>query len=90
MPCIALPTIDFSPPGLSILLPDIAITLPTLGLSLCCDISITIPPLPSIILPLGAIPGLAVLLQPILQLIQTVIKTLNMILSQIAMECPLE
>ncbi len=90
MPCIALPTIDFSPPGLSILLPTLSFTPPTLGLSLCCNISIMTPPLPPIILPLGAIPGLAILLQPILQLIQTVIKTLNMILSQIAMECPLE
>lgn len=90
MPCINLPTIDFSPPGLSLLLPDIVIPIPTPGLSLCCDISITRPPIPPIILPLGPIPGIAVILQPLIAAIQLIIKTLNLILSQIPTACPLE
>jgi len=88
MPCIALPEIDLSPPGLDLLLPELELPIPTFGLSLCCTIAL--PPLPSIIIPFGAISGLAVILQPLITLIQTVIKTLNAILSQIQMSCPLE
>ncbi len=88
MPCIALPAIDFSPPGLDILLPDLVLPIPTIGLSLCCTIAL--PPLPPIIIPFGTIPGIAVILQPLIAVIQTAIKTLNIILSQIQMSCPLE
>ncbi len=88
MPCFKLPEIDFSPPGLDFFLPDLVLPIPTFGLSLCCTIAL--PPIPALILPIGAIPGIGLILQPLIVAMQLLIKALNLILSQIQMSCPLE
>lgn len=90
MSCIAVPKIPY-PPGISLLLglTDISIPVPTLGIKLCCNFST--PPIPGfpILLPLGAVPGIAVALKGIMPALMTYIDTVNATLDVLSFDCPL-
>jgi hypothetical protein len=88
MPCLSAPSISL-PAGLSLLLPSLpTITLPGVPSLLCCTLPAV--PTPTIVLPLGLIPGIAVILQPVLAVIMAVIDLLNSLLDLIQVSCPLE
>lgn len=89
MACIAAPKLP-PPPGLDLLLPDLALdpSLPTV--ELCCRFEP--PPIPGspFIIPLSEIPGVGVILAPVMATIMEAIDTLNAMLDELQFECPLE
>lgn len=90
MPCLAAPKIP-PPPGLSLLLPDLVLTPPTLGITFCCTLEL--PPIPGtpFIIPLGLIaPAIALILQPVIGAVMAAIDQLNALLDQLQFSCPLE
>lgn len=91
MPCLAAPKIP-APPGLDLLLPALPTIpqIPTIGLNLCCDLpelEINVPGLP---ISLGTIPGIAVILQPVMAVVMAAIDLINTYLDQVQIDCPLE
>lgn len=90
MPCVAAPTLPL-PPGLDALLPVLVLSPPPApGLNFCCTFEV--PPIPGtpIILPLGSVPGMAVILQPVLTVIMAIIDLLNALLDELQFSCPLD
>lgn len=90
MACLSAPAIPY-PPGLSLLLPDLVLSPPSLEVDLCCHFET--PPIPGfpIILPLGAILGpLSATVDAIMAVIATVIDLLNALLDELQFSCPLE
>ncbi len=90
MSCISAPTLP-TPPGLSLLLPDLVLSPPSLDVTLCCHFEL--PPIPGfpIILPLGAILApLGAAVDAIMAVIATVIDLLNSLLDLLQFSCPLE
>lgn len=88
MSCLKLPTV--ASPDLSLLLPELDIVIPDphVGLSLCCEFSLTIPiPIPPIHI---TIPGIAVVLIAINLAVQQAVDQLNDLLDQVQIDCPLE
>ncbi len=87
MPCLKLP--QLTPPDLSILLPALDITIPNphIGLSLCCELSLTIP---LNIPPISLIPGVTIVLAPVTSVIMEAVDELNALLDSIQVDCPLE
>jgi hypothetical protein len=91
MPCIAAPKVPY-PPGLSLLLPTIAIPSPSLGIKLCCTFKTPAIPGFPIILPLGQIlpSGAAQAIQAVQAVIVQAVDQLNALLDQLTFDCPLE
>lgn len=90
MACLAAPTIPY-PPLLSLFLPTLTLSPPSLSVDLCCQFET--PPIPGfpIILPLGAILGpLSATVDAIVALIKTIIDLVNSLLDQLQFSCPLE
>lgn len=92
MPCLAAPKIPSLDAAISILLPDLSFSPPTLGVEFCC--AVETPPIPGfpIILPIGSlpIPGVALIVSTAMTIINTAIDQLNELLDQLQVECPLE
>lgn len=88
MPCIELPAI--TAPDLSLLLPDLGITTPDphVGVSLCCELSS--PPIPTVTVSVGTIPGIATILAGANSLISETVDELNGLLDSIQVTCPLQ
>ena len=88
MPCI--PALTLSPPDLSVYLPSLSFSTPTitLGVTLCCQIEL--PPLPTITVALGTVVGVAATLAPLFAAIMGAIDTINGLLDQLQVSCPLE
>ena len=90
MACLAAPKLPL-PPGLSLLLPTLSLSPPSLAVDLCCHFET--PPIPGfpIILPLGAILGpLSATVDAILAVISAAVALLNALLDQLQFSCPLE
>jgi hypothetical protein len=91
MPCLKAPRIPTPDLAISILLPDLGFSPPDLTASFCCTVET--PPIPGfpIVLPLGAIPGIAVILGPLTTAIMTAIDELNSLLDEIPpLDCPFD
>ncbi len=88
MPCVAAPSVPL--PDLSLLLPELDLSPPTLGITFCCKFET--PPVPGtpIILSIGLLPGIAVVLQPVMAVIMIAIDLLNALLDELQFACPLE
>lgn len=90
MACLAAPTIPY-PPLLSLFLPTLSLSPPSLAVDLCCHFET--PPIPGfpILLPLGAILGpLSATVDAIMALIDALIDLINSLLDSLAFSCPLE
>ncbi len=96
MSCIEVPHIGIPDiPGLSLLLGDISIPGPDLGINFCCKFDLPIPGFP-IILPLGTLlntlaanPGQSAVVEAILTTLDQIVSTINTLLDQLPFECPL-
>ncbi len=91
MACLSAPKIP-PPPGLSLLLPPLALAIPSFTLNLCCTFETPQPPGFPIILPLGLLipAGAAVLIQAAMAAIMAAIDKLNSLLDELQFSCPLE
>lgn len=92
MPCLEGPKLPSVDVAISILLPTLSFSPPTLAVDFCC--AVETPPIPGfpIILPIGSlpIPGVALIVSTAMTIINTAIDELNALLDQIQVECPLE
>ncbi len=86
MACIKAPTV--TPPDLSVLLPDLAVDIhpPHAGLSVCCELSVTIP---VSISGIASIPGVAAILAPVNAVILAAVDEINELLDSLQVDCPL-
>lgn len=94
MSCINPPHLDIGDiPGLSLLLGNIVITLPGVGLNLCCNFDLLPPP---IIIPLGAIiealvvtPADCTAIDDLLNTLHVIVEAINTLLDELSFDCPL-
>lgn len=89
MSCVSAPQLGI-PSGLDFFLPTLSLSAALPGANLCCNFEP--PPIPGspFILPLGLIPGIAVVLQPLMAVIMPIIDLLNALLDELQFSCPLE
>jgi hypothetical protein len=93
MPCIEASIPQIPIPAFALFLPTLSITIPAVGLNLCCNFQLPFLPLGPLEIPLGAI--LALLgpsLDTVLALIKTAIDTVNSYLDMLrfSFSCPLD
>ncbi len=89
MPCLQAPEIPY-PPGLDLILPAFTpvLSIPPIGIALCCTLSIPLPPIPPI--PFYLIPGISLTLQPVMTVIGETIDQVNEFLDTLKFDCPLD
>lgn len=89
MPCLQAPEIPY-PPGLDLILPafSIDISIPPIGIALCCTLSI--PPIPLPLIPFNLIPGISLTLIPVMTVISETIDQVNAFLDTLKFDCPLD
>ncbi len=89
MPCLQAPEIPY-PPGLDLILPafELDLTIPPIGIALCCTLSI--PPIPIPLIAFGLIPGISITLIPVMTVIGETIDSVNEFLDALKFDCPLD